>query len=135
MSIYDYAKTIKNTSYGDWLGGGVMKQFWSLVLMILAGCLLIFGSEYSLQGDYHRHVNHLTVSKVVYHHNATSATISGRTKHGIIVTLRSGKHVRQVISNKQSGQFYVKMPVNKRVTIKVVGLKPKTLTVPTGTKS
>ncbi|MBC6384000.1 hypothetical protein [Lactiplantibacillus plantarum] len=108
-----------------------MKQFWSLILMILAGCLLIFGSEYSLQGDYHR----LTVSKVVYHQNATSATISGRTKHGVIVTLKSGKHVRQVISNKQSGQFYVKMPVHKRITIKVVGLKAKVLTVPTGTKS
>ena len=24
---------------------GVMKQFWSLILMILAGCLLIFGSN------------------------------------------------------------------------------------------
>ncbi|WHQ53683.1 hypothetical protein M1857_11670 [Lactiplantibacillus plantarum] len=85
-----------------------MKQFWSLILMILAGCLLIFGSEYSLQGDYHRRIHRLTVSKVVYHQNATSATISGRTKHGVIVTLKSGKHVRQVISNKQSGQFYVK---------------------------
>ena len=112
-----------------------MKQFWSLILMILAGCLLIFGSEYSLQGDYHRRIHRLTVSKVVYHQNASSATISGRTKHGVIVTLKSGKHVRQVISNKQSGQFYVKMPVHKRITIKVVGLKAKVLTVPTGTKS
>lgn len=41
-----------------------MKQFWSLILMILAGCLLIFGSEYSLQGDYHRRIHRLTVSKV-----------------------------------------------------------------------
>ncbi len=87
-----------------------MKQFWSLILMILAGCLLIFGSEYSLQGDYHRRTHRLTVSK-------------------------SGKHVRQIISNKQSGQFYVKMPVHKRITIKVVGLKAKVLTVPSGTKS
>ena len=106
-----------------------MKQFWSLILMILAGCLLIFGSEYSLQGDYHRRIHRLTVSKVVYHQNATSATISGRTKHGVIVTLKSGKHVRQVISNKQSGQFYVKMPVHKRITIKVVGLKAKVQTL------
>lgn len=112
-----------------------MKQFWSLSLMILAGCLLIFGSEYSLQGDYHRPVKQLTVSKVVYHQNATYATISGHTKHGVIVTVKSGKHVRQVISNKQNGKFYLEMPVKKQVTIRVVGLKPKVLKVPTGSKS
>jgi len=112
-----------------------MKQFWSLVLMIVAGCLLVFGSEYSLQGDYHRHDRQLVLSKVAYQKNAKAVAISGRTKHGVIITLRSGKHLRQVISNKQDGRFYVKMPVDKRVSVKVVGLKAKVLTVPTGSKS
>jgi len=112
-----------------------MKQFWSLVLMIVAGCLLVFGSEYSLQGDYHHHDHELVLSKTTYHQKAKTVTISGRTKHGVIITLRSGKHLRQVISNKQDGRFYVKMPVNKRVSIKVVGLKTKVWTVPTGSKS
>ena len=44
-----------------------MKQFWSLILMILAGCLLIFGSEYSLQGDYHRRIHQAFLT----HHSQT----------------------------------------------------------------
>ncbi|RRK09373.1 hypothetical protein D1831_13020 [Lactiplantibacillus garii] len=114
-----------------------MKQFWSLTLMVFAGCLLILGSEYSLQGDYHRHSHHQVVAKMDYQSNAETATISGRTKHGVIVTFRSGKKVRQVISNKQSGRFLVRMSVKgqKRVVVQVVGLKSKVLKVPVASKS
>lgn len=115
----------------------MMKQFWSLTLMVLAGCVLIFGSEYTLQGDYHRHSQRRMAVKMDYHAKAESATISGRTKHGVIVTFRSGKHVRQVISNKQDGRFLVRMSVKgqKRVVVQVVGLKHKVLKVPTASKS
>ncbi|MFC6165615.1 hypothetical protein ACFP3T_13170 [Lactiplantibacillus dongliensis] len=107
-----------------------MKQFWSLTLMVLAGCLLIVGSEYSLQGDY-RHYRHKVVAKVDYHAASHHATIKGRTKHGVIVTFRTGKRVHQVISNKQDGRFYTKLAVkaNQRVTVQVPGLKRTVLTV------
>ncbi|WP_318766517.1 hypothetical protein [Lactiplantibacillus carotarum] len=113
-----------------------MKQFWSLTLMVIAGCVLIFGSEYSLQGDYHRHSHRQVTAKMDYHSRAESATISGRTKHGVIVTFKSGKQVRQVISNKQDGRFRVHMSVKgqKRVDVKVVGLKTKVLKVPVASK-
>lgn len=113
-----------------------MKQFWSLTLMIVAGCALIFGSEYSLQGDYHRHEQRQLAAKMDYHAKSQSVTINGRTKHGVIVTFRSGRHVRQVISNKQDGRYRINMSVKgqKRVTVKVVGLKPQVLTVPVASK-
>lgn len=114
-----------------------MKQFWSLTLMVIAGCGLIFGTEYSLQGDYHRHRHHQVTAKLDYQPRASTATISGRTKHGVIVTFHSGHKVRQVISNKQDGRFRVRMPVKgqKRVVVQVVGLKNKVLTVPVASKS
>ena len=105
--------------------------------MVIAGCVLIFGSEYSLQGDYHRHSRRQVVAKMAYHSSAETATIHGRTKHGVIVTFHSGKKVRQVISNKQDGRFLVRMSVKgqKRVVVQVVGLKSKVLKVPAASKS
>ncbi|ETY74619.1 hypothetical protein [Lactiplantibacillus fabifermentans] len=112
-----------------------MKQFWSLALMILAGALLIFGSEYTLQGD-HRQDRHQVVAKLDYQATSRSATITGHTKHGVIVTFRSGKTVRQVISNKSDGRFRVQMPIKgqKRVVVQVVGLKSEVLKVPVASK-
>lgn len=113
----------------------VVKQFWSLALMILAGCLLILGSEYSLQGDSRRY-RHQVTATMTYDAAKKTAIIRGRTKHGVIVTLRAGKTVRQVISNKQDGRFYVKMVVNRgsQVSVRVVGLKTKILKVPVASK-
>ncbi|MFC6179978.1 hypothetical protein [Lactiplantibacillus daowaiensis] len=112
-----------------------MKQFWSLTLMILAGCLLILGSEYSLQGD-NRHYRHRIVAKMDYNAANQRATISGRTKHGVIVTFRTGQKVHQVISNKQDGRFTTQFSVKGRrhVQVQVPGLKTETLTVPVASK-
>jgi len=112
-----------------------MKQFWSLTLMILAGCLLILGSEYSLQGDSHRYRHHVTATMTYDAANQT-ATINGRTKHGVIVTAKAGKNVRQVISNKQNGLFALKMVVKdqSKVLVQVTGLKTKILKVPVASK-
>ncbi|AVK62322.1 hypothetical protein C5Z25_11375 [Lactobacillus sp. CBA3605] len=112
-----------------------MRQFWSLTLMVLAGCLLILGSEYSLQGDDH-HYRHQVVAKIAYNQKQQQTTITGRTKQGVIVTIRRGKQVRQVISNKQDGRFLVRLAVKgqKRVVVQVKGLKAVVLTVPVASK-
>ncbi|WP_137625799.1 hypothetical protein [Lactiplantibacillus pingfangensis] len=112
-----------------------MKQFWSLALMILAGCLLILGSEYSLQGDSHRY-RHQVTATMTYDAANETATIHGRTKHGVIVTTKAGKNVRHVISNKQNGLFAVKLVVKNepRVLVQVTGLKEKVLKVPVASK-
>lgn len=112
-----------------------MKQFWSLALMILAGCLLILGSEYSLQGD-NRHYRHQVTATMTYDAANETATIQGRTKHGVIVTTKAGKNVRHVLSNKQNGLFVVKMVVKdeSKVVVQVAGLKAKTLKVPVASK-
>jgi len=112
-----------------------MKQFWSLILMILAGCLLILGSEYSLQGDY-RHHRHQVTATMTYDAAKKTAIVRGRTKHGVIVTFRAGKLTRQVISNKQDGRFYVKLVMKNQssVAVQVAGLKTKILKVPVASK-
>lgn len=122
---------------GIGLGVCDVRRFWSLGLLILASCIVIVGLEYSLRGGYqHQHARALTV-KLNYHTNTRTATISGRTKQGVIVTLQSGNRRRRVISNKQNGRFSVQMPVQKTqsVVVRVVGQKAQVLMVTTGSKS
>lgn len=112
-----------------------MKQFWSLTLMILAGCLLILGSEYSLQGDY-RHYRHRVVAKLDYNAANQQATVKGRTKHGVVVTLRTGRKIHQVISNKQDGRFVTQFSVkgHRQIKVQVPGVKTTVLPVPVASK-